>query len=63
MKHKLLTTLTAAAVALTMTAAAAETVKLDGYNGSQAPDQVSITNVTKTELVEKSELGYMDLNL
>lgn len=63
MKRKLFATLTAAAVALTMTAAAAETVKLNGYEGRQAPDQVSITNVVKTELVEKSEYGYMDLNL
>lgn len=63
MKRKLFATLTAVAVALTMTAAAAETVKLDGYGGAEAPNQVSITNVVKTELAEKGEHGNMDLNL
>lgn len=65
MKRKLFALLTAAAVTLTVSAAALDTVKLDGYGGSEAPDQLSISNVVSTKELAPAGAGgsYAPTNL
>lgn len=63
MNRKLLALLTTTAVALSMSAAALDTVQIDGYQSEErAPWQFSITNVASSFEVEPAAHGYPAVN-